>query len=131
MWNKKKVYLFHSKHSTSFPNTRSSNTFSIRSDTICLKVKDFVKTNLKFILKDNFYLGLLKGSPLSSILRYNSNLTQNQNAFQPTARNVLGNGSANIEFSNELIPFSHRPIEKWTEAYNSKLLLMATKSRSP
>ena len=76
-------------------------------------------------MKDNFYLGLL------SILRYNSNLTQNQNAFQPTARNVLGNGSANIEFSNELIPFSHRPIEKWTEAYNSKLLLMATKSRSP
>ena len=94
-------------------------------------MKDFVKTNLKFILKDSFYLGLLKGSPLSSILRCNSNLTQNQNAFQPTARNVLGNGSANIEFSNELIPFSHRPIEKRTEAYNSKLLLMATKNRSP
>ena len=37
-------------------------------------------------------------------LGYNNNLTQNQNVFQITARNLLGISSVNITFSNESIP---------------------------
>ena len=60
---------------------------------------------------------------------YNKNLTQNQNVFQPTARNLLGVNSPNIKFSNEFIPY--KPIEVRTQPYNSKLLVIPTTSRSP
>ena len=59
----KKTYLYHSINIKGFSNTRSSNTFSIRWDTFWQKVKDFVKINLNFILKDSFYLGLVKCNP--------------------------------------------------------------------
>ena len=61
----------------------------------------------------------MKGSPLLRNLGYNSNSSQNQNMFQPTARNLLGNGFVNIEFSNEPIPYSYRPIENGIETYNA------------
>ena len=35
---------------------------------------------------------------------HNNNLTQNQNEFQATARNLLGNSSAYIRFFHETIP---------------------------
>ena len=39
---------------------------------------------------------------------YNNNSTQNQNVFQPTARDLLGISSVNIEFYNEFIPQAYR-----------------------
>ena len=44
----------------------------------------------------------MKGNSLLQNLRYNSNSTQNQNAFEPTARDLSDNGSVNIEFTSEL-----------------------------
>ena len=61
-------------------------------------------------------------------MEYNNNSTQNQNVFQPTARNLLGISSVNIKFPNE--PF-HGPIEERIEPYNSKLLLIPTICGSP
>ena len=34
----------------------------------------------------------------------NNNSTQNQNEFQPSARNLLDISSVNIKFSNQFIP---------------------------
>ena len=41
-------------------------------------------------------------------LEYDNNTIQNQNVFQPIERNALGDGSVNIEFSNELILLAYR-----------------------
>ena len=41
---------------------------------------------------------------LMAVSGHNHNLTQNQNEFQATARNLLGNSSAYIRFFNETIP---------------------------
>ena len=43
---------------------------------------------------------------------YNSDLTQNQNAFKSIASNLLGDRSVNTEFSNETIPYNHKSKEK-------------------
>ena len=92
--------------------TTASNIFSIRSDTFSVNVKDLVKINLKIILADNYYLGLVKGNLILRNLEYNSDLTQNKNAFQSVASDLLGNGSVNTKFSNEPVPYSHRSIKK-------------------
>ena len=39
---------------------------------------------------------------------YNKNLIQNQNVFQPTARNLLGISSTNIKLSNEFMSQAYR-----------------------
>ena len=54
-------------------------------------------------MEDNFQSGACNVNPLLRILGYNNNSTQNQNALQPTARNLLGISSVNITFSNEAI----------------------------
>ena len=56
---------------------------------------------------------------------YNNNSTQNQNVFQPTARDLLGISSANIKFSTESIPYSSIEEER-IQPYKSKLLLIPT-----
>ena len=93
-----------SNHMKDWSITRGSNMFSIRSDTFWLK--DFVKNNLKitFNLENNFEPGVCKVNPLLRNLWYNINSTQNQNLFQPNARNLLGISYVNIEFSNKSIP---------------------------
>ena len=63
-------------HVKGFSITRGSNMFSIGSDTFWLK--DFVNTNLKIILEDNFQPGACNVSPLLKNFRYNYNSTQNQ-----------------------------------------------------
>ena len=89
-----------------FPITRGSNLFRIKSSTFWLK--DFVNTNLKFILEENFEPMACNVNPLLRNLGYNNNSTQNQNVFQTTATNLLGISSAKITFSNESIT----PIKK-------------------
>ena len=64
----------------------------------------FVNTSLKITLEGNFYLGACKANQLLRNLGYNNNSAQNQNAFESTARNLLGICSANIQFSNESVP---------------------------
>ena len=44
----------------------------------------------RFILEDNFYLGLVKVTQLLSNLRCNCNSTQNQNVLQPIAKKSVG-----------------------------------------
>ena len=61
-------------------------------------VRDFVNTDLKIILEDNFQPGACNVNPLLRNLEYN-NSTQNQNVFQTTAKNLLGTSSVNIKFS--------------------------------
>ena len=39
---------------------------------------------------------------------YNKNLIQNQNVFQPTARNLLGISSTNIKLSNEFMSQAYK-----------------------
>ena len=80
-------------------------------------------------MEDNFKPGSCKGNPLLGNVGYNNNSTQNQNLFQPTARDLLGISSANIKFPNESI--SCRAIKERIEPYNSKLLLIPTIRVSP
>ena len=84
-----------------FSITRGSNIFSIKVRYIL--AEDFVNTNLKIILEDNFEHGACTGNPLLRILEYNNNSTQNQNVFHTTARNLLGISSVNITFSKKSI----------------------------
>ena len=60
---------------------------------------------------------------------YNSNSTQKENLFQPTARKVFGISSVNIKFSDKSIPY--RSIKEIIEPFNSKLLLIPAISGSP
>ena len=55
-------------------------------------------------MEDNFYSGACKVDPLLRNVGYNNNSTQNQNVFQPTARDLSGISSVNIKFSIESIP---------------------------
>ena len=70
----KKKNSNHNKHMRSFSITRGSNIFRITSDTFCLK--DFVNTNLKIILEDDFLPGACKVNSLLRNLGY-----KNQNVF--------------------------------------------------
>ena len=76
-----------------FSITRGSNIFSIRSDTFCQhQLENYFGYN---------------SNPLVRNLGYNSNSTQNQNVFHPTAGNLLGVSSVYIKFSNESIPLAY------------------------
>ena len=77
-----------------FSITRGSNIFSIRSNTFWLK--DFVNTNMKIVLGDNFQPGACNVNRLLRNLGYNNNSTQNQNAFQTAVRNLLGLGISSV-----------------------------------
>ena len=80
-------------------------------------------------MEDNFKPGSCKGNLLLVNVGCNNNSTQNQNVFQPTARDLVGISSVNIKFPNESIPC--RSIEERIEPYNSKLLLVPTIRGSP
>ena len=77
-----------------FSITRGSNIFSIRSSTVWLK--DFVNTNLKFILEENFEPVACNVNPLLRNLGYSNNSTQIQNVFQTIATNLLGISSVKL-----------------------------------
>ena len=57
-----------------FSITRGSNIFSIRSDIFWLK--DFVNTNVKVVLKDNYNSRACKANPLLRNFGFNNNSTQ-------------------------------------------------------
>ena len=70
-----------------FSITRGSNIFIIRSDTF--QLKNFINTNLKIILIDNFQPRACNVNPHLRNVKFNINSTQNQNVFQTTTRNLL------------------------------------------
>ena len=110
----------HSSYMKGFSITRSSNIFSIRSESYILAEIFWQQPTWKSFWMITLNLRLVKLGLRT--LGYNNNSTQNQNLFQPTARNLLDISFVNIKFSNESIPYALRRIEP----YNSKLLLIPT-----
>ena len=66
-------------------------------------LKDFVNTSLKNILEDNVSPEACKVNILLRNVGYNNSSTQNQNVFQPIARNLLSISPVNIKLANESI----------------------------
>ena len=97
-----KQNLNQSKHINCFTFTWSSNIFSIRSDNNA-QITTFCQEQIENYF-GNFWPGSCKVNPLLRNMESNNNSTQNQNEFQPSARNVLGISSVNIKFSNQFIP---------------------------
>ena len=97
-----KQNLNQSKHINCFTFTWSSNIFSIRSDNNA-QITTFCQEQIENYF-GNFWPGSRKVNSLLRNVESNNNSTQNQNEFQPSARNLLGISSVNVKFSNEFIP---------------------------
>ena len=97
-----KQNLNQSKHMNGFAVTWSSNIFSIRSDNNA-QITTFCQEQIENYF-GNFWPGSRKVNSLLRNVESNNNSTQNQNEFQPSARNLLGISSVNVKFSNEFIP---------------------------
>ena len=97
-----KQNLNQSKHINCFTFTWSSNIFSIRSDNNA-QITTFCQEQIENYF-GNFWPGSRKVNSLLRNVESNNNSTQNQNEFQPSARNLLGISSVNIKFSNQFIP---------------------------